>query len=413
MNQLQTLEQEVLEQGREWTRRRLEERLQEEARKIDPVCPLSAQRLKKTRWRPLTLKTVVGEVKIKVQHGYDSKSKSWICPARRVWGLEEYQRVSPELEARCCYTATEVGSYERAAKMAKCWGTEISDDLVHGHVGQCGLRGADLELPARKPISLEAEFSMVVMMDGWLVRERGPDWGVSQGQGKTERIKWHEVKSAVIFRLEQQVETSGGRGMLLEKFVVACPPLTDPVDFGKAVQAEAMRRGLGRAKKVYVVIDGALVLWEVAEDRFRDAIKTLDFHHASEHLWAVGHALYGEGTQEAKNWLEPLLHQLRHGEELQVVRCLEEILGQHKVTPSVRETIRKETAYFQKHRDHIHYQKRAEEGAPIGSGAVESLCNQLQKRFKVSGQFWRRPGLTHLLRVCVLFRNKDDKYLWN
>jgi len=260
---------------------------------------------------------------------------------------------------------------------------------------------------------LEAEFSMVVMMDGWLVRERGPDWGVSQGQGKTERIKWHEVKSAVIFRLEQQVETSGGRGMLLEKFVVACPPLTDPVDFGKAVQAEAMRRGLGRAKKVYVVIDGALVLWEVAEDRFRDAIKTLDFHHASEHLWAVGHALYGEGTQEAKNWLEPLLHQLRHGEELQVVRCLEEILGQHKVTPSVRETIRKETAYFQKHRDHIHYQKRAEEGAPIGSGAVESLCNQLQKRFKVSGQFWRRPGLTHLLRVCVLFRNKDDKYLWN
>jgi hypothetical protein len=413
MNPLQKLEQEVLEKGRQWTRCRLEERLQEEARKIAPVCPQSGERLKKTRWRQLTLKTVVGEVRIQVQHGYSSKSNTWICPTRRAWSLEEYQRVSPKLEARSCYTATEVGSYERAAKMAKCWGTEISDDLVHGHIKQSGQKAAELELPAEKPVGLESEFSMMIMMDGWLVRERGSDWGASLRKRKAQRIQWHEIKSAVIFRLEQQVQTSGGRGLLLEKFVTACPPLTDPVDFGKAVQTEAMRRGLGRAKKVYVVIDGAVVLWEVAEDRFRDAIKTLDFHHASEHLWAVGHALYGEGTQEAKNWVEPLLHELRHGKEVRVIGCLEELLKQKKGKSAVRETIRKETNYFQKHRDHIHYQKRVEEGVPIGSGAVESLCAQFQKRFKVSGQFWRRPGLTHLLRICVLFRNKDEKHLWN
>lgn len=413
MNPLQELEQEVLEQGREWTRCRLKERLQEEARKIAPICPDSGERLKKTRWRPLTLKTVVGEVEIEVQHGYSPKEKTWICPTRRAWGLQAYQRVSPELEVRASYTATEVGSYERAAKMAKCWGTEISDDLVHGHVKQSGQKALGLNLPPEKPVVLGPEFSMMIMMDGWMVRERGADWGASPRKRKAERIEWHEIKSAVIFRLEQQVKTTAGRGMLLEKFVVACPPLTEPVDFGKAVQAEAIRRGLGRAKKVYVVIDGAMVLWEVAEDRFRDAIKTLDFHHASEHLWAVGHALYGEGTPEAKNWVEPLLHQLRHGKELRVIRCLEELLSQKKGKPAVRETIRKETRYFQKHRDHIHYQKRTEEGVPIGSGAVESLCGQLQKRFKVSGQFWQRPGLTHLLRICVLFRNKDEKYLWN
>ena len=413
MNELRKLEQEVLEQGREWTRCRLEERLQEAARKIDSICPQSGERLKKTRWRALRLKTVVGEVKIQVQHGYSSKSNSWTCPTGRAWGLQEYQRVSPELEARACYTATQVGSYERAAKMAKCWGTQISDDLVHGHVKQSGQKAGELELPAEKPAALEAEFSMVIMMDGWLVRERGIDWGASLRKRKADRIQWHEIKSAVIYRLEQQVKSSGGRGMLLEKFVVASPPLTDPVDFGKAVQTEALRRGLGRAKKVYVIIDGAVVLWAVAEDRFRDAIKTLDFHHASEHLWAVGHALYGEGTQEAKNWVEPLLHKLRHGKERRVVGCLEELLKDKKGKRAVRETIRKEANYFRKHRDHIHYQKRAQEGTPIGSGAVESLCGQLQKRFKVSGQFWRRPGLTHLLRICVLFRNKDEKHLWN
>lgn len=413
MNELKKLEQEVLEEGREWTRRRLEERLQEAARNVDSVCPQSGRRLKKTRWRPMSLKTVVGELKIQVEHGYSPKSRTWHCPARRAWALDKYQRVSPELEARVSFTATEVGSYERAAKMAKCWGSEVSDDLIHQCVKRNALKAAELELPPEKPAACEPGFSMVIMMDGWMVRERGQDWGASRRKRKAERIDWREIKSAVIFRLEQQVQTSGGRGLLLEKFVAACPPLTDPVDYGKAVHAEAMRRGLGRAKKTYVVIDGAVVLWEVAEDRFHEAIKTLDFHHASQHLWAVGHALYGQGTQEAKNWVEPLRHKLRHGKELRVVRTLEDLVKQKKGKPAVRKTIRKETNYFQKHRDHIHYQKRSKEGSPIGSGAVESLCGQLQKRFKVGGQFWRRPGLTHLLRICVLFRNKDDKYLWN
>ncbi|MEN9637234.1 MAG: hypothetical protein RL077_5638, partial [Verrucomicrobiota bacterium] len=29
------------------------------------------------------------------------------------------------------------------------------------------------------------------------------------------------------------------------------------------------------------------------------------------------------------------------------------------------------------------------------------------------GQFWKRPGLSNLLSLAVLFRNNDDRYLWN
>ena len=76
-----------------------------------------------------------------------------------------------------------------------------------------------------------------------MVRERGPDWGSASGRRGWERVAWHEVKSAVICRWEQRVQTAGGRGWLIEKFVVACPPQTTPVDFGAAVQAEAWRRG--------------------------------------------------------------------------------------------------------------------------------------------------------------------------
>ena len=139
-------------------------------------------------------------------------------------------------------------------------------------------------------------------------------------------MKWHEIKSAVIYRLEQQVKKEGGRGLLLERYILACPPETGPVDFGAAVQAEARRRGLGRAGSVYLVMDGAVWLWDLAEDRFASAIKTLDFHHASQHLWAVGHALHGEGTDQAKEWVEKLLHDRRQGQEARVVKRLEQLL---------------------------------------------------------------------------------------
>ena len=42
-------------------------------------------------------------------------------------------------------------------------------------------------------------------------------------------------------------------------------------------------------------------------------LKTLDFHHARDHLWAVAHLLHGEGTPEARAWVQPLLEVPAHG----------------------------------------------------------------------------------------------------
>ena len=414
MNLLRQMEQTVLAEGREWMRRRLEKQLQAASDALEAICPKTGQGLRETRWRDLQLTTVVGVVKLRVRHGYSVGLGQWVCPARAAWGLEAYQRVSPELEARLCYTATEVGSYERAAKMAVRWGSPVSDDLVHQHVQQRGRAALELELPPPSLAACEPEFSLVIMMDGWMARERGPDWGASPRRKKAERVKWHEIKSAVIYRLEQQVKKEGGRGLLLEKYIVACPPETAPVDFGAAVQAEARRRGLGRARYVYLVMDGAVWLWDLAEDRFASAIKTLDFHHASQHLWAVGHALHGEGTDQAKEWVEKLLHDLRHGQEARVVRRLEQLLESPAQRPAeVQKVVEGEVNYFENHRDHLHYQAVAKAGAPIGSGAVESLGSQLQDRLRGCGRFWERPGITHLLHLMVLVRNQDDCHLWN
>lgn len=414
MNPLRQLEQEVLASGREWTRRRLEQQMQTAAEALESRCPPTGQGLKHTRWRDLQLTTVVGVVNLRVRHGYSEGLGRWVCPARVAWGLDAYQRVSPELAARLCYTATECGSFERAARLAGRWDTAVSDDLIHHLVQRQGAVAQALKLPTPPAPPHEPEFSLVIMLDGWMARERGPDWGASARRKNAQRVHWHEIKSAVIYRLEQRAETAGGRGLLLEKFVVACPPETPPVDFGAAVQAEARRRGLGRARHVYLVIDGAVWLWDLAEDRLANAIKTLDFQHASQHLWTVGNALHGEGSAAAKQWVERLLHQLRHGQETRVLRRLEQLLpAPADRSASVQEIVEREVSYFQNPREHLHYEAVAKAGAPIGSGAVESLGLQLQQRFRSCGQFWKRPGLPHLLRLSVLCRNQDDHLLWN
>lgn len=175
-----------------------------------------------------------------------------------------------------------------------------------------------------------------------------------------------------------------------------------------------MRRGLDRAQVVYLVMDGAVWLWDLAEDRFKEAVKTLDFHHAREHLHAVAEALHGVGSDQARQWLKERLQHLRHGKESLVVRHLEELLeSPSRRSKKTREVIEREVNYFQEHREHIHYRDRERAGAPLGSGAVESLGQQLQRRLRGGGQFWSRPGLTHLLNLSVRVKNRDLHLLWN
>jgi len=42
---------------------------------------------------------------------------------------------------------------------------------------------------------------------------------------------------------------------------------------------------------------------------------TVDFYHASEHLWNLGRAYVRGDEGAAQAWVEPRLHQLRHGQE--------------------------------------------------------------------------------------------------
>ena len=67
---------------------------------------------------------------MRVRHGYSVALRRWGCPAREAWGLAADQRLGPAFEARLTCTATETGSYERAARMATHWGRPAPKHLL-------------------------------------------------------------------------------------------------------------------------------------------------------------------------------------------------------------------------------------------------------------------------------------------
>jgi hypothetical protein len=345
---------------------------------------------------------------------------------REAWGLGCHEVMSPVLEERLCFTATLTGSYEAASQVARKWGVEADDSKIHAHVQLAGGRAEALsEERVERALSTETRadvvgearerlptqrFSLVIMLDGWMVRERGEQWGLKPPERKADRVEWHEMKLAIFFRLDQRYESRSGRRMILEKNYEACRG--DPYEFGRRVYAEALRRGLIQAERVYVVADGGVWIWNLVEDRFPQATGVLDFFHASEHLWAVAHEIYDD-EEEARGWVEPLLHQLKHGGEAGVLKSLEDLLELcANLSEESSQNIEREVKYFQSHQEHIHYQQIESEGCPKASGAVESACSQLQDRFKRAGQFWALPGERRLMALELARRNDDWDEIW-
>jgi hypothetical protein len=351
---------------------------------------------------------------LRVTKGYCPKGQEWVIPIRKAWGLAKNQRLTPTLQRKLCCTAVETGSFEKASALAAEWGCAMSDDAIRSCAVSLGEKA--LSSPLAEPCAEKAgrEDVLVIMMDGWMARHRGQDWGKKSRADGLERIHWHEIKSAVIYRLKDQAKVSPKRRALLFKHVIAVPAETDPVDFGRRVQDDAIRMGLGEARLVYVVMDGAIWLWNIFEDRFKQcAVGTLDFYHASEHLHLLAAELFRENIADAKTWCTQILHSLKHHSPTKLFKTLSELMADPpRQEPSTISAIESAKAYFDDHKDHMDYPRAAKAELPIGSGSMESQCSQFQDRFKRRGQFWTKHGLAGLLEVTVRHQNGELRSLW-
>ena len=206
----------------------------------------------------------------------------------------------------------------------------------------------------------------MLLVDGWQVRQRGAGWG--KKKTSKPRVEWHELKTGVFYRHEQAAQTQGGRGLLADKVIVSWQGR--PGELGRRLNGEAVRGGLGRARQTLFLGDGAAWIWNLQQDRWASATGLLDFYHGSEPLWALGEACCGSQQPALAQWVEPRLHQLRHGQEQKV---LAQIKNLKRPGGEAGEVIERERHYFATHAGRMNYQAVALRGWPIGRQVAESI----------------------------------------
>ena len=73
--------------------------------------------------------------------------------------------------------------------------------------------------------------------------------------------------------------------------------------FGRRWKQWARRLGILDTSNVTVLADGAKWIWEEQLNHLRGAEGVLDIFHALEHIAETARCVYGEGTDEASQWL--------------------------------------------------------------------------------------------------------------
>jgi hypothetical protein len=409
------IEVQIEQRSRELLRLAAEKAAQKKADLTPPVCPVCQQRLSRvTGQHRRSFECKFGAITLGRSRGYCKRCRKWRFPADTALGLEETAGYSPRVQEMAALLASKMPVEEASAVMEHLTGVKMPRSTLDREAKRQGQRARDLRRkldeqagacprPIQSELVLEA-YQMIIQVDAWNIRER-QDWGQTQALRRKgqEPERWRWVYTGTCFRLDHRGQSAAGRPMISQRGFAATREGIDGLR--EQLHAEAMRRGLGQAAGALVIGDGAVWIWRLADDRFPEARQRLDFYHAVQHLAAVGRALFGEDKDKFKNWLRPLVQQLKNQSSIKVVRRLEEILA-GMPQGAAAQAVEKEVNYFQEHQDRMDYRAGRRSGEPIGSGAVESTCRQAQCRFKRPGQYWSQQGDEALLCLETFWRNK-------
>lgn len=232
-----------------------------------------------------------------------------------------------------------------------------------------------------------------VSMDGGMVNIRGEGW--------------RELKVGTVFDVELRRQRNPQTQQLDELAhgvnVHYTAVLGSKDDFKPALWALAVKHELPTARNRSVVADGALWIWDVAEDVCPDGQQVVDWFHAVEHLAQAAHTLYPDekDIQKRKRWLKTYKEHLYMGRVHLITRVLNK-----RGFPSL-------ATYFERHKKRMQYLEFREEGLPIGSGTVESGVKQFKQRLSGTGMRWNAHNANRMLVIRSAVLGNDFHTLWH
>jgi hypothetical protein len=174
-------------------------------------------------------------------------------------------------------------------------------------------------------------------------------------------------------------------------------------EFAQRVEREARRRGFDQASRRAVLGDGAVWIWNLADEIFPGAIQIVDLYHAKQHVSDVAKAIYGAGSDLAEQWAKLRRDEFDDGK-------IESLLAALRVHVETNDEARKCFDYITRNQHRMRYPEFRVQGLCVSTGVVESGCKSIGTRLKRAGMHWTVAGADAIiaLRCCKLSGRFED-----
>jgi hypothetical protein len=357
----------------------------------------------------LNVKGLFGVFKLQRDYYYHAGKKQGHYPADSALGLEI--GYTPALARLMCLEGADEPSYLQAEEhLREIGGIEVSARQIQRVVQRVG-KDAQLwqerEVIANQCNQTDASV-FYVSADGTGAPMRKTELKGRNGKQADGSSKTRQAYLGCVFT-QHGVDKDGHpiRDWQSTTYVSTFSSISH---FGPMLRREAFRRGMGSAKQVVLLIDGAEGLGNMGKDCFKDAVQIVDFYHAMEHAGKVIDALLGgKGHPKRK---ERLRHWSRGLLKNQVASLVAKAQKEAQAVGRDEE-VEKELGYFHNNLDRMKYGTFRKKGFFIGSGVIEAGCKTvIGTRCKQSGMFWSLIGAEHVLALRCIHTSRRLNHYW-
>ena len=378
--------------------------LQQAAERMDAGYQPRPGEVRKGRER-IRVQGIFGHFDLQRDYYYHAGKKQGHYPADAALGLEV--AYTPALAKLLCLEGADESTYLKAERhLEQTGGIQVSARQIQRVVQRVGSAAqAWQEQPA--PPEPDAAPILYVSGDGTGVPMRPEELKGRRGKQADGAAKTPQVYLGCVFT-QHRVDEEGHpvRDWESTTYLSTFQPIDE---FGPALRREALRRGMGNAGQVVLLIDGAVGLENMGRQNFKDAVQIVDFYHALEHAGLVLATLLGKDHPDYKvrlhRWAKRLLKD-------KVGALIEETRRECAGQPQAQ-AVEKELGYFVRNIPRMLYGTFRAKGYFIGSGVVEAGCKTvIGGRCKQSGMFWSESGAENILALRCIHSSRRLENFW-
>jgi hypothetical protein len=372
-------------------------------------CPQCAQPARYAGRRRKTIVSVLGPLTLARAYYHCAACNAGGCPRDTALGLDG-SSLSPAVTRMVGVVGALVSFAEGHALLHELAGVDVEVKQVERTAEALGRAIAADEQQVVDPLPPAAP-TMYLGVDGTGIPMRAAELTGRAGKQPDGSAKTREVKLVTVWTAEGRDHDGipvRDRGSVTYSAALESAASADhdaaPSAFAQRVDREAQRRGFDHAPRRVVLGDGAAWIWNLANELFPGAVQIVDLFHAKQHLSDVAKAIYGAGTDLARQWARRRHDDLDAGH----LRALCQALRPHAPThPEARRCLE----YVTHHRARMRYPAFGAYGLCVSSGVVEAGCKvAIGTRLKRTGMHWTVAGADAIiaLRCCRLSGRFED-----